>query len=52
MSRLVQDLRHNRFCLRILAKNSDYLPLRLFNAHNAHMSGSYMHALGKEKISS
>lgn len=46
MARLYQDLRHNRFCIRIFIKNPEYLPLGYFNAHNAHMSGSYKYALG------
>ena len=47
MARLYQDLRHNRFCIRIFIKNPEYLPLGYFNAHNAHMSGSYKYALGE-----
>ena len=47
MARLYQDLRHNRFCLRLFPKHPDLLPLSYFNGHNALMSGSYKHALGK-----
>lgn len=47
MARLYQDLRHNRFCIRIFIKNPEYLPLGYFNAHNAHMSGSYKYALAE-----
>ncbi|KAI1280543.1 Rho GTPase-activating protein [Halotydeus destructor] len=47
MSRFYQDLRHNRFCLRLFVKHPDLLPLAYFNGHNALMSGSYKHALAE-----
>lgn len=50
MARLYQDLRHNRFCLRLFKKYPDLIPLSYFNGHNALMSGSYKHALGKREF--
>ena len=50
VSRYYQDLRHNRFCLRLFIKHPDLLPLEFFNAHNALMSGSYKHALGMSSL--
>lgn len=47
MIHLYSDLRHSRFCLRMFINNSDVLALALFNGHNALMTGSYKHALGK-----
>lgn len=42
-----QDIRHNRFCLRLTMKNQDHLALGLLNGHNALVSGSYKHALAE-----
>jgi general transcription factor 3C polypeptide 3 (transcription factor C subunit 4) len=47
MSRFYQDLRHNRFCLRLFVKHPELLALAFFNGHNALMSGSYKHALAE-----
>ena len=47
MMRLYQDLRHNRFCIRLFIKNPEHLALAYFNGHNAMMSGSYKHALAE-----
>ncbi|XP_078727217.1 general transcription factor 3C polypeptide 3 [Lampetra fluviatilis] len=42
-----QDIRHHRFCLRLLLKNPDNLPLCILNGHNAFVAGSFKHALGQ-----
>jgi general transcription factor 3C polypeptide 3 (transcription factor C subunit 4) len=47
MMRFYQDLRHNKFCLRLFVKHPDNLSLAYINGHNALISGSYKHALGK-----
>ena len=47
MSHFYQDLRHNRFCIRLFIKNPDNTALAYFNGHNALMSGSYKHALAE-----
>ncbi len=47
MSRFYQDLRHNRFCIRLFIKNPENIALAYFNGHNALMSGSYKHALAE-----
>lgn len=47
VNRFYHDLRHNRFCMRMLKKNPDSLPIAYFNGHNALMSASYKHALGE-----
>lgn len=47
MTNIYQDLRHSRFCVRLVLKNPDVAPLALLNGHNALMSGSYKHALGE-----
>ncbi|XP_054164495.1 general transcription factor 3C polypeptide 3-like [Oppia nitens] len=47
MSQFYQDLRHNRFCIRLFIKNPDNIALAYFNGHNALMSGSYKHALAE-----
>lgn len=44
---LGQDIRHNRFCLRLFFKHTDHIPLGLLNGHNALVAGSYKHALGE-----
>lgn len=40
-------MRHNRFCLRLLYKYPDNIPLGLLNGHNALVSGTYKHAIGE-----
>ncbi|KAM7287299.1 general transcription factor 3C polypeptide 3 isoform X1 [Ixodes scapularis] len=40
-------MRHNRFCLRLLYKYPDSIPLGLLNGHNALVSGTYKHAIGE-----
>ncbi|XP_018432472.1 PREDICTED: general transcription factor 3C polypeptide 3 [Nanorana parkeri] len=42
-----QDVRHHRFCLRLMLKNPDNLALCVLSGHNAFVSGSFKHALGK-----
>ena len=42
-----QDLRHNRFCLRLSFKGPDNLPLVILNGHNSLVAGSYKHSLGE-----
>lgn len=44
---MMQDLRYNRFCLRLMFKNQDHVPLGIINGHSALVSGSYKHALGE-----
>ncbi|CAG2116329.1 unnamed protein product, partial [Medioppia subpectinata] len=39
MSQFYQDLRHNRFCIRLFIKNPENIALAYFNGHNALMSG-------------
>lgn len=41
-----QDVRHHRFCLRLMLKNPDNHVLCVLNGHNAFVSGSFKHALG------
>ncbi|CAH2306692.1 general transcription factor 3C polypeptide 3 [Pelobates cultripes] len=41
-----QDVRHHRFCLRLMLKNPDNLALCVLSGHNAFVSGSFKHALG------
>lgn len=40
-------MRQNRFCLRLLYKHPDSVPLGLLNGHNALVSGTYKHALAE-----
>uniref|UniRef100_A0A8D2Q360 General transcription factor IIIC subunit 3 n=1 Tax=Varanus komodoensis TaxID=61221 RepID=A0A8D2Q360_VARKO len=42
-----QDVRHHRFCLRLMLKNPDNHALCILNGHNAFVSGSFKHALGQ-----
>ncbi|KAI0230463.1 General transcription factor 3C polypeptide 3 [Lamellibrachia satsuma] len=42
-----QDIRHNRFCLRLMMKQQDHLALGILNGHNAMVAGTYKHALGE-----
>ncbi|KAJ8003697.1 hypothetical protein DPEC_G00151010 [Dallia pectoralis] len=42
-----QDVRHHRFCLRLLLKNPDNHALCVLSGHNAMVSGSFKHALGQ-----
>ena len=42
-----QDSRHHRYCLRLLLKYPDSLPLVTMNGHNAFLSGSYKYAIGE-----
>ncbi|KAJ8252810.1 hypothetical protein GJAV_G00205870 [Gymnothorax javanicus] len=42
-----QDVRHHRFCLRLLLKNPDNHALYVLNGHNGFVSGSFKHALGQ-----
>uniref|UniRef100_W5MD51 General transcription factor IIIC, polypeptide 3 n=1 Tax=Lepisosteus oculatus TaxID=7918 RepID=W5MD51_LEPOC len=42
-----QDVRHHRFCLRLLLKNPESHALCVLNGHNAFVSGSFKHALGQ-----
>lgn len=42
-----QEVRHHRFCLRLMLKNPENHALCVLNGHNAFVSGSFKHALGK-----
>ncbi|XP_029461922.1 general transcription factor 3C polypeptide 3 isoform X2 [Rhinatrema bivittatum] len=42
-----QDVRHHRFCLRLMLKNPENHALCILNGHNAFVSGSFKHALGQ-----
>lgn len=42
-----QDVRHHRFCLRLMLKNPENLALCLLNGHASLVSGSFKHALGQ-----
>ncbi|XP_004868994.1 general transcription factor 3C polypeptide 3 isoform X1 [Heterocephalus glaber] len=42
-----QDVRHHRFCLRLMLKNPDNHALCVLNGHNAFVSGSFKHALAQ-----
>ena len=42
-----QDLRHNRFCIRLAMKHPENMALCVLNGHNALVAGSYKHALGE-----
>ncbi|XP_063792998.1 general transcription factor 3C polypeptide 3 isoform X2 [Pseudophryne corroboree] len=42
-----QDVRHHRFCLRLMLKNPDNLALCVLSGHNAFVSGSFKHALAQ-----
>ncbi|KAM6945794.1 general transcription factor 3C polypeptide 3 [Aplochiton taeniatus] len=42
-----QDVRHHRFCLRLMLKNPDNHALNVLCGHNALVSGSFKHALGQ-----
>ena len=40
------DVRHHRYCIRLLLKNPDSLPLILSSGNNAFISGTYKFAIG------
>ncbi|XP_041120613.1 general transcription factor 3C polypeptide 3 isoform X1 [Polyodon spathula] len=42
-----QDVRHHRFCLRLMLKHPENHALCVLNGHNAFVSGSFKHALGQ-----
>ncbi|XP_041936378.1 general transcription factor 3C polypeptide 3 [Alosa sapidissima] len=42
-----QDVRHHRFCLRLMLKNPENLALCVLNGHASLVSGSFKHALGQ-----
>jgi len=42
-----QDFRHNKFCLRLILKNTESEALSILNGHNALVAGTYRHALGE-----
>ncbi|XP_030636502.1 general transcription factor 3C polypeptide 3 [Chanos chanos] len=42
-----QDVRHHRFCLRLMLKNPENHALGLLNGHASLVSGSFKHALGQ-----
>ncbi|OCT86295.1 hypothetical protein XELAEV_18019987mg [Xenopus laevis] len=42
-----QDVRHHRFCLRLMLKNPSNLALCVLSGHNAFVSGSFKHALAQ-----
>ena len=41
------DSRHHRYCIRLLLKNPDSLPLILLSGNNAFVCGSYKFAIGE-----
>ncbi|ELU03270.1 hypothetical protein CAPTEDRAFT_162722 [Capitella teleta] len=47
VTNMSQDMRHNRFCLRLAFKHQDNQALNLLNGHTALVSGTYKHALGE-----
>uniref|UniRef100_A0A674D6V5 General transcription factor IIIC, polypeptide 3 n=1 Tax=Salmo trutta TaxID=8032 RepID=A0A674D6V5_SALTR len=46
-SLILPDVRHHRFCLRLMMKNPDNHALCVLSGHNALVSGSFKHALGQ-----
>ena len=44
---ITNNLRHNRFCLRLMFRYNDHLPLSIMNGHNALVAGTYKHALAE-----
>uniref|UniRef100_A0A8B9JKB1 General transcription factor IIIC, polypeptide 3 n=1 Tax=Astyanax mexicanus TaxID=7994 RepID=A0A8B9JKB1_ASTMX len=42
-----QDVRHHRFCLRLMLKNPENHALCLLNGHTSLVSGTFKHALGQ-----
>ncbi|KAM4705951.1 general transcription factor 3C polypeptide 3 [Rhinophrynus dorsalis] len=42
-----QDVRHHRFCLRLMLKNPENIALCVLSGHNAFVSGSFKHALAQ-----
>jgi len=42
-----QEVRHHRFCLRLMLKHPENHALCVLNGHNAFVSGSFKHALGQ-----
>lgn len=42
-----QDVRHHRFCLRLMLKNPENHALCLLNGHTSLVSGTFKHALGR-----
>lgn len=42
-----QNMRHNRFCLRLMFKYPDHKALGILNGHNALVAGTYKHALAQ-----
>ncbi|KAK3747555.1 hypothetical protein QZH41_015788, partial [Actinostola sp. cb2023] len=43
-----EDLRHHRYCMRLLTKHPDNVSLLILNGHNAFVAGSYKFAVGKD----
>ena len=44
---ITKNLRHNRFCLRLMFRYNNHLPLSIMNGHNALVAGTYKHALAE-----
>ena len=42
-----QNIRHNRFCLRLMYKYPEHKALGILNGHNALVAGTYKHALAE-----
>ena len=42
-----QNMRHNRFCLRLMFRYPDHKALGILNGHNALIAGTYKHALAE-----
>lgn len=46
------DIRYNRFLMRLLVKHPDHMPLSILNGHACVASGTYKYALGRTKLCS
>ena len=44
------DVRHNRFLMRLMTRNPDNLALGILNGHNCLVAGTYKYSLGKFKL--
>jgi general transcription factor 3C polypeptide 3 (transcription factor C subunit 4) len=43
-----EDIRHHRYCMRMMSKYPDNQSLIIMNGHNAFVSGNYKFAISKE----
>ena len=41
------DVRHNRFLMRLMSRNPDNLALGILNGHNCLVAGTYKYSLGE-----